>query len=102
MRFNTDYWPLNIGLERLASVEISKSSAVQRAGRAGRDAPGKCFRLYTEESYAKLAPAPLPEIKRCDMAFAMLQQKSLGFDLETMDFMDMPELNAGRSLNFKP
>jgi HrpA-like RNA helicase len=40
--------------------------------------------------------APLPEIKRCDIAFAMLQQKSLGYDFEKLDFMDMPELSTGR------
>ncbi|KAG8761724.1 putative ATP-dependent RNA helicase dhr2 [Serendipita sp. 396] len=82
------------GIERLAASEISKSSAIQRAGRAGRDGPGKCFRLYTEESYQKLNPSPLPEIKRCDLTFAVLQQYSVGFDIENLDLMDQPELSA--------
>lgn len=84
-----------LGLERLSEVEISQSSAIQRAGRAGRDGPGKCFRLYTEDSYKKLMPAPLPEIKRCDLTFAMLQQKSFGQNIETIDFMDPPERTSG-------
>lgn len=82
------------GIERLSEVEISRSSAVQRAGRAGREGPGKCFRLYTEEAYKKLLPAPLPEIKRCDLKFAMLQQKSFGQDLENINFMDPPDRAA--------
>lgn len=86
---------LLIGLERLSEVEISQSSAIQRAGRAGRDGPGKCFRLYTEDSYKRLRPAPLPEIKRCDLTFAMLQQKSFGQNIETIDFMDPPERSSG-------
>lgn len=76
-------------------MEISRSSAIQRAGRAGRDGPGKCFRLYTEEAYKKLTPSPLPEIKRCDLTFAMLQQKSFGQNMEEIDFMDPPDRAAG-------
>ncbi|CAG7852149.1 Probable ATP-dependent RNA helicase prh1 [Serendipita indica DSM 11827] len=82
------------GIERLSPTEISQSSAIQRAGRAGRDGPGKCFRLYTEQTYKQLLPAQIPEIKRCDLNFAILQQKSFGYDIEEMDLMDKPELNA--------
>lgn len=43
---------------------ISQATAKQRAGRAGRNRPGKCYRLYTEEDYLKLDKAPVPEIQR--------------------------------------
>ncbi|KAG8794377.1 putative ATP-dependent RNA helicase dhr2, partial [Serendipita sp. 399] len=82
------------GVERLAVSAISKSSAIQRAGRAGRDGPGKCFRLYTEASYQELEPSPLPEVKRCDLTFAVLQQQSFGYDIEHLDLMDQPALSS--------
>ena len=41
-------------LETLAVVPISKASAIQRAGRAGRVGPGKCYRLYTDQSFFQL------------------------------------------------
>lgn len=83
-----------IGLERLEVSEISQSSAIQRAGRAGRDAPGKCFRLYTEAAYSKLQAQPLPEIKRVDITFATLQQKCLGVNLEEVEWLDKPDIAA--------
>ena len=48
-------------VESLLVSSISKASARQRAGRAGRTAPGQCFRLYTEETYAGLAENTFPE-----------------------------------------
>ncbi|CAJ0582565.1 unnamed protein product, partial [Mesorhabditis spiculigera] len=66
------------GVETLMKVPVSRSSADQRAGRAGRIRPGKCFRLYPEEQYAKLAEGTVPEIQRCDLAETLLQMKALG------------------------
>ena len=43
---------------------MAKAQAQQRAGRAGREAPGSCYRLYTEVAYEGLADAPEPEIQR--------------------------------------
>lgn len=68
------------GLEGLITAPISKASAVQRAGRAGRIRPGHCFRLCTEAAYQELAEVTVPEMQRCDLAPVVLQLKSLGVD----------------------
>lgn len=66
------------GIETLMTVAVSKSSAEQRAGRAGRVKPGKCFRLYPESELEKLMPATVPEIQRTNLAPVILQLKALG------------------------
>ncbi|CAK7273893.1 hypothetical protein SEPCBS57363_005881 [Sporothrix epigloea] len=68
------------GIETLATTSVSKAAAAQRAGRAGRTKPGKCFRLYTEESYLGLPDANVPEIQRSNLAPVVLQLKALGID----------------------
>ena len=68
------------GIETLTATPTSKASASQRAGRAGRTKPGKCFRLYTEESYNSLPDANPPEIQRSNLAPVILQLKALGID----------------------
>lgn len=68
------------GIESLVTTPISKASASQRAGRAGRTKPGKCYRLYTEQGYASLAEANPPEIQRSNLAPTILQLKALGID----------------------
>jgi ATP-dependent RNA helicase DHX8/PRP22 len=53
------------GMDSLIVVPISQAAAGQRAGRAGRTAPGKCFRLYTEKAYNyEMLPNTIPEIQR--------------------------------------
>ncbi|CAA6663655.1 unnamed protein product [Spirodela intermedia] len=68
------------------------ASAHQRAGRAGRTQPGKCFRLYTEKSFHNdLQPQTYPEILRSNLANTVLTLKKLGIDdLVHFDFMDPP------------
>jgi hypothetical protein len=62
-----------------------------RLNNEGREAPGKCFRLYTEDSFAKLDDTTVPEIKRCNLANVVLQLKALGIDdVLGFDFMDKP------------
>ena len=80
------------GMESLVVVPISKASANQRAGRAGRVAPGKVFRLYTAHAYAhELQDATVPEIQRTNLAHAVLMLKSLGInDLLHFDYLDPP------------
>ncbi|KAL3422523.1 helicase associated domain-containing protein [Phlyctema vagabunda] len=68
------------GIETLTATSVSKASATQRAGRAGRTKPGKCFRLYTEASFGSLAEATVPEIQRSNLAPVILQLKALGID----------------------
>ncbi|KAM0682005.1 Pre-mRNA-splicing factor ATP-dependent RNA helicase dhx15 [Mitosporidium daphniae] len=79
-------------VESLLVSPISKASAQQRAGRAGRTRPGKCFRLYTEAAYKKdLQETTYPEILRSNLAAVVLQMKRLGIDdLVHFDFMDPP------------
>lgn len=58
-----------------------QASAHQRAGRAGRTQPGKCFRLYTEASFKKdLQEQTYPEILRSNLGSVVLQLKKLGID----------------------
>ncbi|KAK6590630.1 PRP43 involved in spliceosome disassembly mRNA splicing [Cryptosporidium xiaoi] len=79
-------------VESLLVSPISKASAKQRAGRAGRTREGKCFRLYTEESFKKeLIDQTHPEILRSNLSSVVLTLKSLGInDLVHFDFMDPP------------
>eukprot|EP00742_Colponemidia_sp_Colp-10_P006926 GILJ01007431.1.p1 GENE.GILJ01007431.1~~GILJ01007431.1.p1 ORF type:complete len:700 (+),score=114.79 GILJ01007431.1:46-2145(+) len=81
-----------IRVESLLVSPISKASAKQRAGRAGRTQPGKCFRLYTEKAYtSELQEQTYPEILRSNLSSVVLQLKKLGIDdLVHFDFMDPP------------
>lgn len=81
-----------IRVESLLVSPISKASAQQRAGRAGRTKPGKCYRLYTEEAFKKeLIEQTYPEILRSNLASTVLELKKLGIDdLVHFDFMDPP------------
>ena len=77
------------GMESLQVVPVSKASATQRAGRAGRTQPGKCFRLYTAWSFKNELPDDtIPEIQRTNLSNVVLMLKSLGIhDLVKFDFM---------------
>lgn len=79
------------GIETLTATPISKASATQRAGRAGRTKPGKCHRLYTEAAYTSLPEATIPEIQRSNLAPIILQLKALGIDnILRFDFLTPP------------
>ncbi|TVU22850.1 hypothetical protein EJB05_32570 [Eragrostis curvula] len=68
-------------IESLVVAPISKASARQRAGRAGRVRPGKCFRLYTEEYYLNEMQAEgIPEMQRSNLVSCVIQLKALGID----------------------
>ncbi|KAL4812341.1 P-loop containing nucleoside triphosphate hydrolase protein [Aspergillus spinulosporus] len=69
-----------LGLDSLLVKPISKSAAIQRKGRAGREAPGQCYRLYTEKDYLALDEVNTPEILRCDLSQAILNMKARGID----------------------
>ena len=81
-----------IRVESLLVSPISKASAAQRAGRAGRTRPGKCYRLYTEGAFNKeLIDQTHPEILRSNLASTVLELKKLGVDdLVHFDLMDPP------------
>lgn len=81
-----------IRVESLLVSPISRASAQQRSGRAGRTRPGKCFRLYTEQSFKEeLLEQTYPEILRSKMSNTVLTLLKLGVeDLVHFDFMDPP------------
>lgn len=61
------------------------------SGRAGREGPGKCFRLYPESEFEKLEDSTKPEIKRCNLSNVVLQLKALGVDdVIGFDFIEKP------------
>ncbi|KAJ6935637.1 pre-mRNA-splicing factor ATP-dependent RNA helicase DEAH9 [Populus alba x Populus x berolinensis] len=68
-------------IENLVVVPISKASARQRAGRAGRVRPGKCYRLYTEEYFVnEMSSVGIPEMQRSKLVSCVIQLKALGID----------------------
>ncbi|KAF5474490.1 hypothetical protein F2P56_006384 [Juglans regia] len=68
-------------IENLVVAPISKASARQRAGRAGRVRPGKCYRLYTEEYFSKeMSAEGIPEMQRSNLVSCVIQLKALGID----------------------
>ncbi|KDP36699.1 hypothetical protein JCGZ_07990 [Jatropha curcas] len=84
------------GLDSLVITPISQASAKQRAGRAGRTGPGKCYRLYTESAYRnEMSPTTVPEIQRINLGNITLTMKAMGInDLLSFDFMDPPSPQA--------
>lgn len=85
-----------IGMDSLVVVPCSQASARQRAGRAGRTGPGKCYRLYTENAYRnEMLSTTIPEIQRANLSSVVLQLKAMGInDLIKFDFMDPPPKQA--------
>lgn len=81
-----------LGMDSLVVTPISQAQARQRAGRAGRTGPGKCFRLYTEVAFrTEMLPATVPEIQRQNLSTTILMLKAMGInDLVRFDFMDPP------------
>ncbi|XP_062131904.1 probable ATP-dependent RNA helicase DHX35 [Drosophila sulfurigaster albostrigata] len=77
--------------DSLMIVPVSKASAIQRAGRAGRVRPGKVYRLYTKQDYEGLAPRQPPELRRSELSGAVLQLKALGIgNILRFDFPSPP------------
>jgi ATP-dependent RNA helicase DDX35 len=83
-----------VGIERLNVLPVSKASATQRAGRAGRTRPGKCYRLYTEAAFNAMDAATFPEIQRSNLAPVMLQLMNLGIqNVVRFDYLSNPPSN---------
>ncbi|GAB1739413.1 hypothetical protein NU219Hw_g4372t1 [Hortaea werneckii] len=79
------------GIETLTPTPVSKASATQRAGRAGRTKAGKCYRLYPEAVFQSLPATTVPEIQRSNLAPTILQLKALGIDnIARFDFLTPP------------
>lgn len=81
------------GMESLQVTEVSQVQAKQRSGRAGRTQHGKCFRLYSEETFNRSIPkVTVPEILRSNLASVTLQMKAMGIeDVVNFDFMEPPD-----------
>jgi ATP-dependent RNA helicase DHX8/PRP22 len=84
------------GMDSLVVTPISQAQAKQRAGRAGRTGPGKCYRLYTERAYRdEMLATNVPEIQRTNLASTVLSLKAMGInDLLSFDFMDPPPMET--------
>ena len=85
-----------LGMDSLVVTPIAQASANQRSGRAGRTAPGRAFRLYTEAAYRnEMLPNNIPEIQRSNLANTVLTLKAMGVnDLLHFDFMDAPPVQT--------
>ncbi len=83
------------GLNTLFIEKISRAAAEQRAGRAGRTAPGDCLRLWTESEHLERAPQELPEVKRLDLAEVVLTLKASGVeDVAGFRWLEPPDPKA--------
>jgi ATP-dependent helicase HrpB len=83
------------GINTLLIEKISRASADQRAGRAGRTAPGRCVRLWMEKEHELRAASELPEVKRLDLAEVILSLKAAGVtNLENFRWLEAPEPRA--------
>lgn len=81
------------GMETLQVQPISKSGAAQRAGRAGREGPGICYRLYPLSEYLRLPNSDIPEIQRCNLDSALLTLMASGVNnVLQFGFLDRPPL----------
>ncbi|KAK9240632.1 P-loop containing nucleoside triphosphate hydrolase protein [Lipomyces kononenkoae] len=88
-------WRHDLGLDSLLTMPISKSNAAQRMGRAGREAAGKCYRLYTETDYGGLRSQMEPEVERCDVSFPILTLKLAGVtDVLGWNWLERPSKAA--------
>ena len=84
-------------LDSLVVVPESRASAAQRAGRAGREAPGKCFRLFPAAALGGLEEFPTPEVFRADPLGLTLSVRGLGRDPRTVEFPDSPDCDFNRA-----
>ncbi|KAJ3164959.1 DEAH-box ATP-dependent RNA helicase prp22 [Geranomyces variabilis] len=79
-------------VDALMIVPISQAAATQRAGRAGRTAAGRVYRLYSREAFAEMALATVPEIQRTSLIATVLALKAMGInDVVNFEFIDPPD-----------
>ncbi|MGF1727404.1 ATP-dependent helicase HrpB [Photobacterium nomapromontoriensis] len=88
-------WDPKTGISRLESVRIARSSAEQRAGRAGRLEPGICLRLYSEEQLSRQPATPQPEILRADLTALAMELAQWGCqEASELRWLDIPPAGA--------
>lgn len=77
-------------ISSLVVTLVTQSSANQRSGRAGRTAPGKCFRLYSEKEFSGMKACSTPEILRVNLGQALINLLELNVDPLSFDFVESP------------
>jgi ATP-dependent helicase HrpB len=83
------------GINTLIPEKISRASADQRAGRAGRTAPGRCIRLWSERDHLNRRAQDLPEVKRLDLAEVILNLKAAGVsDINQFRWLERPDARS--------
>lgn len=84
------------GMDALLLVPISRVQAIQRAGRAGRTQPGKCYRMYSEQFFnEQMIESTVPEILRVNLSSSLLTLKSMGIhDVVKFEYMEPPNREA--------
>ncbi|WP_281545346.1 ATP-dependent helicase HrpB [Grimontia sp. SpTr1] len=78
------------GITKLETVQIARSSAIQRMGRAGRLSAGLCLRLYSEDSFQRMRAVPDPEIVTSDLMQLVLEIVQWGCAPEDLQWLDLP------------
>lgn len=78
------------GMSGMVTIPVSQATATQRAGRAGRQRAGVCYRLWHEEQHAALAAYPVPEILQSDLMPLALELAAWGSDDAALAFLDAP------------
>ncbi|KAK4469233.1 hypothetical protein MN116_006806 [Schistosoma mekongi] len=88
-------WDSKARMRCLKEFSISKASANQRKGRAGRTGPGVCYRFYTQEDYDNFEAFSTPEIRRVPLETLVLQMMVMGLpDIKKFPFIDPPEMKC--------
>ncbi|CAH8840099.1 unnamed protein product [Trichobilharzia szidati] len=88
-------WDAKARMRCLKEFSISKASANQRKGRAGRTGPGVCYRFYTQEDYNAFEAFSTPEIRRVPLETLVLQMMVMGLpDVKIFPFIDPPEMKC--------
>lgn len=78
------------GITKLDTIQIARSSAVQRAGRAGRLSDGVCLRLYSEETFQRMRAVPDPEMTTSDLTQLVLELVQWGCSPQDLQWLDLP------------
>lgn len=85
----------HVGMDRLELGKISRASADQRRGRAGRTEPGRCYRLWHERDHRSLPEFELPEVRRVDLAGPVLQLHCFGeSDIASFPWFEAPKTTS--------